>query len=260
MPAPPPLPPNPYNVSFFDRKKLLPIWFINDSRWAFLSVHLLTDEISMDFLACYWTYCGGGTCTKSTTYEHICQCNPGYTNLMNISVFPCFNDCKDRTFKRLFSVWLGANFCFRFYSSTNEGAVCLCEGAIGSDCSKLGIKVADSTSSPGSNDSHGESKFDIFFSSASWNIWKRSTRPLLHFWQLMFLCLQHLLHYPGSYSQWPYWQPPWLCFSGSKMNRSVSVYSHCFLYQQHTGFDHRVPFSLFWFITVYFSLLQSILV
>ncbi|KAK4799418.1 hypothetical protein SAY86_024783 [Trapa natans] len=87
MPAPAPLPPVPYNVSFFD--------------------------------PCYWAYCGGGTCTKSSNYEHTCQCNPGYSNLMNITVFPCYNAC-----------------------------------AIGSDCSKLGIKVADSTSTPGSSDSH----------------------------------------------------------------------------------------------------------
>ncbi|KAK4755483.1 hypothetical protein SAY87_009240 [Trapa incisa] len=88
MPAPAPLPPVPYNTSFFD--------------------------------PCYWSYCGGGTCIKSSSssspHDRICQCDPGYTNLMNVSVFPCFNDC-----------------------------------AIGSDCSKLGIKVADSTSTPGSS-------------------------------------------------------------------------------------------------------------
>ncbi|KAK4759370.1 hypothetical protein SAY87_022501 [Trapa incisa] len=92
MPAPAPLPPVPYNTSFFD--------------------------------PCYWSYCGGGTCIKSSSsssspHDRICQCNPGYTNLMNISVFPCFNDC-----------------------------------AIGSDCSKLGIKVANSSSTPGSSDSY----------------------------------------------------------------------------------------------------------
>ncbi|XP_030534733.1 uncharacterized protein LOC115743885 [Rhodamnia argentea] len=88
MPAPPPLPPVPYNVSFFD--------------------------------PCYWTYCGGGTCTNSTSYDHICQCSPGYSNLMNISVYPCFSDC-----------------------------------AIGADCAKLGVKVSSLTSTQGSSSDGG---------------------------------------------------------------------------------------------------------
>ncbi|XP_030460625.1 uncharacterized protein LOC115680925 [Syzygium oleosum] len=78
MPAPPPVPSVPYNTSVFD--------------------------------PCYWIYCGGGTCIQSATYEHTCQCNAGYTNLMNVSVYPCFNDC-----------------------------------AIGNDCSKLGIKLSNSS-------------------------------------------------------------------------------------------------------------------
>lgn len=78
MPAPPPVPSIPENTSVFD--------------------------------PCYWIYCGGGTCTKSSTYEHTCQCDAGYTNLMNVSVYPCFNEC-----------------------------------AIGNDCEKLGIKVSNSS-------------------------------------------------------------------------------------------------------------------
>ncbi|XP_011091957.1 uncharacterized protein LOC105172276 [Sesamum indicum] len=80
MPAAPPVPPTPYNLSFFD--------------------------------PCYWIYCGEGTCTKNKTHTHTCQCNAGYSNLLNISAFPCYSDC-----------------------------------AIGSDsCQKLGIRVSKSTS------------------------------------------------------------------------------------------------------------------
>ncbi|XP_028100998.1 fibropellin-1-like isoform X1 [Camellia sinensis] len=68
------------------------------------------------FDPCYWVYCGGGTCTKNKTMTHTCQCNPGYSNLLNITAFPCYSDC-----------------------------------ALGSDCAKLGIKVSNSTSSSNSN-------------------------------------------------------------------------------------------------------------
>ncbi|KAI3761081.1 hypothetical protein L1987_51488 [Smallanthus sonchifolius] len=83
MPAPPPSPPIPNNISLFD--------------------------------PCYWAYCGEGTCNKNNTYMHTCDCNPGYSNLMNISHFPCFSRC-----------------------------------AIGSDCSRLGVRLLDATSPSGS--------------------------------------------------------------------------------------------------------------
>ncbi|KAJ0516072.1 hypothetical protein HanHA89_Chr11g0409821 [Helianthus annuus] len=47
--------------------------------------------------SCYWTYCGEGTCNKNNTYKHTCDCKPGYTNLMNISHFPCFSSCTIKT-------------------------------------------------------------------------------------------------------------------------------------------------------------------
>ncbi|KAK6911411.1 hypothetical protein RJ641_023504 [Dillenia turbinata] len=72
------------------------------------------------FDPCYWVYCGDGACTKIGPYVHSCQCDSGYYNLLNISVYPCYSDC-----------------------------------AIGSDCSNLGIKVASSSSTPGTgNDSN----------------------------------------------------------------------------------------------------------
>ncbi|GMP40865.1 hypothetical protein CsSME_00011154 [Camellia sinensis var. sinensis] len=74
------------------------------------------------FDPCYWIYCGGGTCTKNRTMTHTCQCNPGYSNLLNITAFPCYSDC-----------------------------------ALGSDCAKLGIKVSNSTSTSSSSSNHGSS-------------------------------------------------------------------------------------------------------
>ncbi|XP_038891234.1 uncharacterized protein LOC120080588 [Benincasa hispida] len=71
------------------------------------------------FDVCYWAYCGEGSCVKNRTYAHTCECKSGYYNLLNISAFPCYSDC-----------------------------------TIGSDCAKLGIKVAnvnstDNGSGPG---------------------------------------------------------------------------------------------------------------
>ncbi|GKD66401.1 hypothetical protein Tco_1308509 [Tanacetum coccineum] len=88
MPAPPPSPPIPDNISLFD--------------------------------PCYWTYCGEGTCTKNLTYTHTCECNPGYTNLMNTSHFPCISSC-----------------------------------AIGMDCRRLGISMLDTTSPPSDSSNQG---------------------------------------------------------------------------------------------------------
>ncbi|KAL3750410.1 hypothetical protein ACJRO7_011415 [Eucalyptus globulus] len=78
MPEPPTVPSVPYNTSVFD--------------------------------PCYWIYRGGRTCTKSATYEHTCQCDAGYTILVNVGIFPCFSDC-----------------------------------TIGNDCEKLRIKVSNSS-------------------------------------------------------------------------------------------------------------------
>ncbi|KAL8250795.1 hypothetical protein R6Q59_034488 [Mikania micrantha] len=84
---PPPAPSIPDNVSFFD--------------------------------PCYWTYCGEGTCNRDhTTFKHTCNCNPGYTNLMNISQFPCISSC-----------------------------------AIGPDCRRLGVRPSDATTRSTTDDS-----------------------------------------------------------------------------------------------------------
>ncbi|XP_061338012.1 uncharacterized protein LOC133284895 isoform X2 [Gastrolobium bilobum] len=70
------------------------------------------------FDPCYWAYCGEGSCTKNRTYTYRCECNPNYFNLLNISVFPCYSEC-----------------------------------TLGSDCSRLGITVAKSTTDSGSGNS-----------------------------------------------------------------------------------------------------------
>ncbi|KAL5566252.1 hypothetical protein UlMin_029416 [Ulmus minor] len=77
------------------------------------------------FDPCYWAYCGEGTCTKNKTYTHQCQCNSGFTNLLNITAFPCYSDC-----------------------------------TLGSDCSRLGIKVADSTSGNGTSSGNQDGSQD----------------------------------------------------------------------------------------------------
>ncbi|XP_076895351.1 uncharacterized protein LOC143547945 [Bidens hawaiensis] len=83
----------------------------------------IPDNISV-FDTCYWTYCGEGTCNnKDATYMHTCDCKPGYTNVLNISYFPCFSDC-----------------------------------AIGTDCGRLEVRSPDTTkTTPPGDDSQNDS-------------------------------------------------------------------------------------------------------
>ncbi|EXB93250.1 hypothetical protein L484_024594 [Morus notabilis] len=114
QPAPPPVPEKevPKNKSFFD--------------------------------PCYWAYCGEGNCVKNNTcnYNYKCECNSGFYNLLNNSIYPCYSTC-----------------------------------TLGSDCSKLGI-VANS-SSDGDKNNQGTSflpgKFHwmiIFMASFGLVLWK----------------------------------------------------------------------------------------
>ncbi|GLT32709.1 hypothetical protein SLA2020_073540 [Shorea laevis] len=61
---------------------------------------------------CYWIYCGEGTCKQTETYKHECKCNPGYSNLLNKTYYPCYRNC-----------------------------------TLGSDCASLGITVASTKTS-----------------------------------------------------------------------------------------------------------------
>ncbi|KAJ4719643.1 Neurogenic locus notch-like protein [Melia azedarach] len=53
-----------------------------------------------DFDPCSFTSCGAGMCKNKSSYQHTCECNTGYKNLLNVSYFPCYNtsslgsDCK----------------------------------------------------------------------------------------------------------------------------------------------------------------------
>ncbi|KAL3507853.1 hypothetical protein ACH5RR_033235, partial [Cinchona calisaya] len=66
------------------------------------------------FDPCYWSDCGGGTCSKTSLFTHKCDCQEGYHNILNVTAFPCFKEC-----------------------------------ALGMDCARLGIGIMNkSTSSP----------------------------------------------------------------------------------------------------------------
>ncbi|XP_074566864.1 uncharacterized protein LOC141823475 isoform X2 [Curcuma longa] len=61
---------------------------------------------------CSYAYCGGGNCVRNSTFGHRCECHEGYSNLLNITSFPCYRDC-----------------------------------SFGADCSDLGISLYNSSSS-----------------------------------------------------------------------------------------------------------------
>ncbi|ERN01538.1 hypothetical protein AMTRI_Chr03g148460 [Amborella trichopoda] len=42
---------------------------------------------------CTYAYCGGGTCVKTGGLGFRCECKEAYSNLMNTTTFPCFNNC-----------------------------------------------------------------------------------------------------------------------------------------------------------------------
>ncbi|OVA03475.1 hypothetical protein BVC80_1477g31 [Macleaya cordata] len=71
---------------------------------------------------CYYAYCGEGSCTKSLRYGHKCECKQGFTNLLNITAFPCYDQC-----------------------------------VLGSDCARLGITVAKNTANNTSTSSSNNS-------------------------------------------------------------------------------------------------------
>ncbi|XP_062004567.1 uncharacterized protein LOC133721843 [Rosa rugosa] len=80
------------------------------------------------FDPCHWVYCGEGSCDKNSTYLYApeCKCNSGASNLLDVSVFPCYKEC-----------------------------------TLQPDCAALGIKVADSTSTStnGTTDSNKATDF-----------------------------------------------------------------------------------------------------
>ncbi|KAH0464210.1 hypothetical protein IEQ34_006996 [Dendrobium chrysotoxum] len=91
-PAPAPFPAPPSNISLFD--------------------------------PCTWSFCGGGQCSRTSTFEHQCECKLGYNNLLNVSSFPCYRQC-----------------------------------SIGGDCVNLGINVSNSSSSASSSTNLNDNSF-----------------------------------------------------------------------------------------------------
>lgn len=87
------------------------------------------------FNPCYWVYCGEGTCKNSSDYLHTCECQPGAYNLFNVSHFPCYSDC-----------------------------------AVGSDCSKLGIKVSKTSVAMGPSSSFSQTSRSENHGLRSWKL------------------------------------------------------------------------------------------
>ncbi|KAJ3673599.1 hypothetical protein LUZ60_005591 [Juncus effusus] len=88
------------------------------------------------FDPCTWAYCGGGKCKEtSNSVDHKCECDDGYSNLLNITSFPCYKTCS-----------LGAN------------------------CADLGLTVSNSSASPPSpnnlSDQNGSSNTRSFVASS----------------------------------------------------------------------------------------------
>nr|TKR83708.1 hypothetical protein D5086_0000264790 [Populus alba] len=65
------------------------------------------------FDPCFWADCGGGSCNKTSQLTYSCACAEGYSNLLNVSTFPCYKDC-----------------------------------AIGMDCTNLGIMMSNKSAAP----------------------------------------------------------------------------------------------------------------
>ncbi|XP_020704921.1 uncharacterized protein LOC110115867 [Dendrobium catenatum] len=45
------------------------------------------------FDPCFWSYCGDGDCERISPFAHKCVCKEGFSNLLNISSFPCIKEC-----------------------------------------------------------------------------------------------------------------------------------------------------------------------
>ncbi|XP_058106137.1 uncharacterized protein LOC131249399 [Magnolia sinica] len=75
---------------------------------------------------CKWSYCGEGTCVRTSQFGHRCDCKEGFTNILNVTNFPCFSDC-----------------------------------GVGADCKTLGIGVSNrSSSTPSLSENGGASNQD----------------------------------------------------------------------------------------------------
>lgn len=80
----------------------------------------LFTRLSMSFLlliACSWVDCGGGLCNKTSPLTYKCNCLEGYYNLLNITAFPCYKDCKltSSAFRILMLLIAYSDLCLVFY-------------------------------------------------------------------------------------------------------------------------------------------------
>lgn len=124
------------------------------------------DNITSFFDPCQWMDCGGGLCNSSMPFQYSCNCREGYSNLMNITTFPCLKQC-----------------------------------ALGMDCLNLGIPLSNSSSSspPALPDSSKNQGLNLRGSSLWWITLCVSLAPwrILFIWSLLLLvsnfCVQTYL-------------------------------------------------------------------
>ncbi|URD96073.1 EGF [Musa troglodytarum] len=118
---------------------------------------------------CLYSFCGDGTCVKTSTFGHRCDCNEGFSNLLNKSSLPCYRDCsidnscnKDAVgpspspspYPSGFSLWdhgtCVKTSTFGHRCDCNEGSknllndnsfACYKDCSIGADCANLGITL-----------------------------------------------------------------------------------------------------------------------
>ncbi|KAL6575849.1 hypothetical protein OROHE_000320 [Orobanche hederae] len=89
-------------------------------------------KANLSFLdPCFWTYCGGGSCNKTSVFTHTCECEEGYYNLFNSTAFPCYKEWEPWRNE----VLLGD------LEDTGSSHV----GAFGLDCANLGLGINNST-------------------------------------------------------------------------------------------------------------------
>ncbi|KAJ8485847.1 hypothetical protein OPV22_018332 [Ensete ventricosum] len=135
------------------------------------------DELISLLDPCLYSFCGDGTCVKTSTFGHRCDCKEGFSNLLNKSSLPCYRDCSvDNSCNKgavgpspspspypfVISLWdpckfsyCGDGTCvktstFGHRCDCNEGSknllndnsfACYKDCSIGADCANLGITL-----------------------------------------------------------------------------------------------------------------------
>ncbi|KAL6582924.1 hypothetical protein OROMI_005002 [Orobanche minor] len=98
-------------------------------------------KANLSFLdPCFWTYCGGGSCNKTSVFTHTCECEEGYYNLFNSTAFPCYKEFVALA-HRLRCCWVTLRHGFE----SCKQALAKLHGAFGLDCANLGLDINNST-------------------------------------------------------------------------------------------------------------------